>query len=153
MTRFNAMLIALVSAFCPLSVSGQLGMMGPGHMKHMSMVRHHYVMTNGISSEYASKKNPLQLTTANIEAGKKLYGQNCAQCHGPTGLGDGQAGKALNPRPANVAAASKMPMASDSYLYWTIAEGGTPIGTAMPPFRDTLKAEDIWKIITYLRTL
>lgn len=131
-----------------------MGMMGPGHgMMNMSMVRHHFVMMNGINPAYAAKKNPLQPTPQNIEAGKTLYGQNCAQCHGVTGLGDGEAGKTLNPRPANVASASKMPMATDSYLYWTIAEGGAPIGTAMPPFRDTLKTEDIWKIITYLRTL
>lgn len=46
-----------------------------------------------------------------------------------------------------------MPMATDGYLFWTIAEGGAPVGSAMPAFKQTLKEDDIWKIITYLRTL
>jgi mono/diheme cytochrome c family protein len=46
-----------------------------------------------------------------------------------------------------------MPMASDSYLFWTISEGGAPVGSAMPPFKQTLTDDEIWKIITYVRTL
>ena len=122
-------------------------------MMNMSMIRHQFVMRNGIDSRYASKVNPLQSTAENIGAGKKLYEQNCASCHGLTGLGDGEAGKGLNPRPANIATFIKMPMATDSYMSWTIAEGGVPIGTAMPPFKDVLKEDQIWKIIIYLREL
>jgi mono/diheme cytochrome c family protein len=48
---------------------------------------------------------------------------------------------------------SKMPMATDGYLSWTIAEGGVPLQTAMPPFKSILKEDDIWKIIIYLRQL
>ena len=33
--------------------------------------------------------------------GKALYAQNCATCHGVEGLGDGTAGKGLNPKPRN----------------------------------------------------
>lgn len=69
------------------------------------------------------------------------------------GLGDGPDGKNLFPRPANIAAASKMPMASDGYLLWAISEGGVPLGSAMPPFKDALKEEDIWKVILYIRGL
>jgi mono/diheme cytochrome c family protein len=39
------------------------------------------------------------------------------------------------------------------YLFWTISEGGAPVGSAMPPFKQTLNEGDIWKIITYLRAL
>jgi len=46
-----------------------------------------------------------------------------------------------------------MPMATDGYLFWTIVEGGVPIGTAMPPFKGALKDNDIWKIILYMRNL
>ena len=133
---------------------GQMGMMGQGNMMmNMSMVRHHFVMMNGIDPRYASKENRLQTSSENIKNGRKLYEQNCAACHGATGLGDGEAGKNLNPRPANIAAFSKMPMASDGYIYWTITEGGVPVGSAMPPFKGLLREEEIWKIITYLRVL
>lgn len=119
----------------------------------MSTIRHQFVMRNGIDPKYASKVNPLADAAENFKAGQKLYEQNCSACHGPTGLGDGPAGRDLNPPPANIAAAAKMPMASDGYLYWTIAEGGVPVQTAMPPFKNTLKPDDIWKIAIFLRGL
>lgn len=128
------------------------GMMGGG-MMNMSMIRHHFVMRNGIDPAYASKENPLRPIEENVIKGKKLFDQNCAACHGSSGLGDGDAGKSLNPRPTNIAAFSKMPMATDGYLFWTITEGGIPLGTAMPAFKSTLKEEDIWQIILYLREL
>ena len=129
------------------------GGMGQGCKMNMSRIRHHFVMRNGIDKAYVENNNPLQNTTDNIKDGKELYVQNCVSCHGVTGLGDGEAGKGLNPKPTNIAMFSKMPMASDGYLYWTVAEGGVPLQTAMPAFKNDLKANDIWKIITYLRQL
>jgi hypothetical protein len=77
----------------------------------------------------------------------------CPPSHGTSGAGDGPDGKNRSPRPANIAAVSKMPMASDGYLLWAISEGGVPIRSAMPPFGETLKEDEIWKITTYLRVL
>jgi mono/diheme cytochrome c family protein len=132
---------------------GQMGMMGRGGMMGMSMIRHRYVMMNGIDPRYASKVNPLPVTAENIKAGEKLYEQTCASCHGVTGLGNGPAGKNLIPPPTNIAALSKMMMATDGYLYWTIAEGGVPLGTAMPAFKGILNEYQIWEIIIFIRTL
>ena len=42
-------------------------------------------------------------------------------------------------------------MRSDSYLYWSIAQGGAPFDTAMPAFKDALSADDIWSIVHFLR--
>lgn len=42
-------------------------------------------------------------------------------------------------------------MAGDEYLYWTIAEGGEPLNTAMPAFKRMLEQDEIWRIIVYLR--
>jgi hypothetical protein len=39
----------------------------------------------------------------------------------------------------------------DSYLYWTIAEGGGAFGTAMPAQKDTLSADEIWSVIRFLQ--
>ncbi|WP_456444980.1 c-type cytochrome [Thiolapillus sp.] len=119
----------------------------------MSMQRHHYVMRNGLPEEYAGKHNPLGSNAEDLAQGKTLYQSNCAACHGARGLGDGPAGESLNPRPANIARFAKMPMASDPYLFWTISEGGTPVKSAMPPFKSVLKEQEIWQIIAYLRQM
>jgi len=36
-------------------------------------------------------------------------------------------------------------------MYWTIAEGGTAFGTAMPSFKEALSKEDIWAVIAYIQ--
>ncbi len=142
----------LAALLLSTTASGQMmGMMPGGGMMGMSTVRHQFVRQNGVDPNYASKSNPLEHTAKNIEAGKRLYAQNCALCHGPTGLGDGDAGKNLNPPPSNIEAFSKTGMATDGYLYWTIAEGGVPLRTGMPPFKSNLKQDEIWKIVLHLR--
>ena len=152
--KINCVVSASLAALL-LSISAHAQMMGMagGGMMHMSGLRAQYVRQNGIDPAYASKRNPLQHTGGNITAGKTLYGQYCVACHGPEGLGNGEAGKSLNPPPANIAGITRRPIASDGYLYWTIAEGGAPLGTAMPPFKASLKKDEIWKIIAYLSAL
>lgn len=140
-----------------LAVFAQPGMMGRGWMGHgmmgMSMERHRLLMMYGLPPQYAAKANPLAGNEQAVKRGKQLFEQHCSRCHGMGGLGDGPDGSSLDPRPANVAAASKMPMASDGYLFWTISEGGAPVGSAMPPFKRTLSEDEIWRIVTYLRVL
>ncbi len=135
-------------------------MHGPGMMHHHGMgmmggsrARHMYVMHNGLDPKYANLTNPLPATSANISAGKTLFEQNCARCHGPQGLGNGEAGQNLVPRPANLAHVVRMRIASDGYLYWAISEGGVPFHTAMPAWKEALKDSDIWAVILYLHTL
>ncbi len=152
--------IGMVSMACLCSgaVHGQAGMRpgrgmhGAGEM-HAPMLRHRFVHQHGIDARYAGGKSPLVPTAADIDGGKRLYSANCAQCHGAAGLGDGEAGKTLDPPPANVATSSKLPIATDAYLYWTIAEGGVPIGSAMQPFKTVLGETEIWQVISYLRLL
>lgn len=153
MKKFLSVLTVFGASFLPLPGLAQMGIMRGGGMVNMSVIRHQYVARNGLDPKYASKVNPLPGSAANFKAGQKLYERNCASCHGPTGLGNGPAGKNLNPPPPNIAASSKMPMSSDGYLYWTIAEGGVPLHTAMPPFKSTLKPDQIWKIIIFLSGL
>jgi hypothetical protein len=44
---------------------------------------------------------------------------------------------------------------SDSYLFWRISEGGLmdPFYSLMPAWRGLLDEEEIWQIITYVRTM
>lgn len=123
---------------------------GMGMMRH-SMIRHHYFMMNGIPSQYGNLSNPLPATQENSAEGRKLYMANCASCHGEEGFGDGPAGKAMNPPPSDISSLAGMPIATDSYLFWTISDGGKELNTPMPPFKDTLSRDEIWKVIVFLR--
>jgi mono/diheme cytochrome c family protein len=143
-----AVLVALAGIILCGTASAQMG--GMGMMGH-SMVRHRYFMMTGLPSPYRDLTNPLPANAQNIQEGAKLYATQCEACHGAKGYGDGPAGKALNPPPSDLSSLVLMPMATDSYLFWTISEGGKEFRTSMPPYKDTLSANDRWKIILYLR--
>jgi hypothetical protein len=73
--------------------AGGMGMMSG------SWVRRNFVMRSGIDPKYAGLSNPLPRTAEIVSGGPQLYEQNCAACHGAQGLGDGPAGRSLNPPP------------------------------------------------------
>ncbi|RPI60332.1 MAG: cytochrome c [Lysobacterales bacterium] len=143
-----------------LAANGAEGQSGMRHGRgmrhgaaHESMLRHHYVAQHGLEAQYAGKSRPRQPTAEDLASGQTLFARHCASCHGERGAGDGEAGAGLNPPPADVAFAARRPIASDGYLFWTIAEGGVPIGSAMPPFKDVLDDDEVWQIIAHLREL
>jgi mono/diheme cytochrome c family protein len=125
------------------------GRMGPGQRQRM--LRHWVFMHEGVPDAYRGQSSPIEPTEASIAAGASLYAENCARCHGPTGQGDGEDGRALNPSPALLAYLIRMPMAVDEYLLWTISEGGQPFETDMPAFKDQLAPEEIWQIVAFMR--
>jgi len=156
MRVFSALVIAGVAVLLSIQSQAQMGgrgMMQGGGMMGGSMARHRLVMHNGLPGEYTAKKNPLKTSADNVAAGRAVYVQNCAVCHGPKGAGDGEGGKALNPPPGDLRGLSGMPMASDGFYYWTITEGGAPVKSAMPPYKAVLKEEDVWRLVLFLRTL
>jgi mono/diheme cytochrome c family protein len=115
------------------------------------LTRHEAFMRDGVPDAYRGARNPTAGTPDAIRAGGALYADNCASCHDPSGLGDGDAGQALYPSPALLAHLLRMPQAVDEYLLWAISEGGERFGTSMPAFKDALSQDQIWQIITYMR--
>ena len=138
----------------PTGMMGQ-GMMGQGMMGRGmmmgSMVRHHQAMMYGIPEPYRSAHNPLSVSAETLRRGAQVYSQNCAACHGARGYGDGPAAQQLSPRPADLAWLSRSHMVGDPYIYWTVSEGGQPVGSAMPAFKGVLSQRDTWAVVTYVR--
>lgn len=108
-----------------------------------------------VPSAYATLTNPFAGDQDAITAGADLFATTCASCHGETGLGDGPAAIGLDPQPASLADAEMMADMSDGYIFWRIAEGGTmePFNSAMPPWESALSEEQIWQLVSFLRTL
>lgn len=93
-------------------------------------------------------KNPVSSSSEALKSGKKLYNQLCVVCHGITGKGDGIAGVALQPRPANLTI-PQFTNQTDGAIYWKITTGNPP----MVSYKGLLKDQDIWSIIHYIRSL
>jgi cytochrome c oxidase cbb3-type subunit 2 len=80
-------------------------------------------------------KNPYAGNTEAVADGKKLYEENCAQCHGVDLKGDIGVALAELAKP-------------EGEIFSTVYQGLERLG--MPAFGDTLGKEKIWKVITYI---
>jgi high-affinity iron transporter len=89
----------------------------------------------------APKKAP------DLARGAKLFGENCASCHGAEGRGDGPAAKGLDPAPSNFHDAARMVQRSVYGLYNTITLGVA--GTGMAAYR-ALGEDDRWALAFYV---
>jgi mono/diheme cytochrome c family protein len=94
----------------------------------------------------------------NAETGAKLYqGQNCKECHGDKGKGDGFIIPMLKVKVEMHDWTDKATMAgfTDEYLIEITAKGGEAVGKspAMLSYADKLNAQQIKDIVAYIRSL
>ena len=104
------------------------------------------VSSLGVAGALDLPTEPLDLAR-----GKALYTQNCASCHGDSGLGDGPASKGSPiPVPPIGSAADAADLTPTlAYNVVTVGVSGTP----MPEFGGTLSPQDRWNIINYIYQL
>ena len=93
--------------------------------------------------------NPFPPTPESLASGSTTYGQVCQSCHGMEGRGDGPAGVALVPPPADLIV--HVPLHGDPDLFRFIRDG-IP-GTSMVGQGATLTDDQIWHTVNYIRTL
>ena len=91
-------------------------------------------------------ENPVPSSPDSIARGEMLFLQNCSQCHGETGRGDGPIAKSLSLPPANLY--DHVPYHPDDFFFGAITNG---LGGAMPAFKSQLSEEDRWHILNFLR--
>ena len=88
-----------------------------------------------------------------LASGKKIYDDNCAQCHGATGKGDGPGRDSMNPKtplPANFTDAERIGGLSPFKAFNTASFGIE--GTAMASFA-ALSEEQRWQVAFYVFSL
>lgn len=94
---------------------------------------------------------------SSVDAGQKVYYQNCFYCHGDLLDGQGPIAKAFNPAPANFQDVGTIAQLQEAFLFWRITTGGpglpkegTPWNSAMPVWHEMLDEEQVWDVITFL---
>ena len=94
-------------------------------------------------------RNPFPPTAESLQSGAETYGRVCETCHGAGGRGDGPAGVALLPPPADLVV--HVPLHGDADLFRFVRDGIPD--TAMAPQRGNLTEQQIWHVVNYIRTL
>jgi mono/diheme cytochrome c family protein len=87
---------------------------------------------------------------ASVDEGDKLYGVECADCHGQDGHSPTDQGRWMYPRSANLVS-SQVQRYSDAELFWILKNGIRLSG--MPAFARVETDDHIWSLVEYLRTL
>jgi len=89
-------------------------------------------------------------SSAAANAGRGIFTQNCAVCHGLEGWGNGPNAITLEKKPANFSRPfyKQYP---DEFWFYRVSEG-VP-GTRMPRFGEILSEEQRWYLVAYLKTL
>jgi DMSO reductase family type II enzyme heme b subunit len=100
---------------------------------------------------------PLVGSQEDVAAGRELYDEHCAQCHGGEGDGQGVMAELLDPRPRDfrrgvfkIRTTMQGELPTDGDVFRIIGNGMP--GTSMPAWRDILSEAQIWQLVHYVKT-
>jgi mono/diheme cytochrome c family protein len=120
----------------------------PGHLETVFATQAKHVLVRRSSRE-GIPPAPTNLE-ASIEEGGKLFGTECAMCHGLDGHTPSDAGRWMYPRAADLTSA-EVKQYSDRELFWIVKNGIRLSG--MPAFGRVESDEHIWNLSHYVRSL
>ena len=101
-----------------------------------------------VPEEIKKLKNPIEPSEAAVKVAKWIYMDECAQCHGELGRGDGPEAMMHSPAPADLTDAGHMNGITDGEIFYQISEGKKP----MPPFKNRLTEEQRWGLVLLVRS-
>jgi mono/diheme cytochrome c family protein len=94
------------------------------------------------------RKNPIRFTDFSVERGKKLYGFQCAMCHGDKLDGKGDLAEEMKIQPPELAKADAITKLTDGELFAIVGSGSD----TMPGQKDRMPERQRWQIVNYLRS-
>jgi len=92
----------------------------------------------------------LRHTATQVAEGEGLYVQGCVECHGMSGVADGNVARALSKLPPDLATIAWQAERSDSQIAMAVSAGMA--GTPMPPASQLTPAQ-VKSVVAYLRSL
>lgn len=101
------------------------------------------------SADVAKLVNPRKATAESIAAGKKVYGTDCALCHGKTGAGDGDLAGDMKLTLKDFRDPEALKAITDGELYTVIEKGKGQ----MSGEEGRMKSTQIWDVVNYVRSL
>jgi len=85
-----------------------------------------------------------------ILEGRRIYATYCMQCHGKNHDGSGTVGQSFSPLPADLET-PRVQESTDGVLFRHISYGA--VNGRQPALATTLRIEDRWRVIAYIRSL
>jgi mono/diheme cytochrome c family protein len=104
--------------------------------------------TWNIPDDAKQRKNPQQFSPEALRAARELYLDNCAQCHGEHGKGDGPEATMHDPLPADLSNRKFNDGLTDGEIFYQISEGKKP----MPAFKRRFTEEQRWQLVFLVRS-
>ena len=101
-----------------------------------------------VPEEYKSLKNPLLPSESVLSSARQIYADECAQCHGEHGKGDGPEARTHSPLPADLTDAKRMATVTDGEIFYQITQGRRP----MPSFKRRLTQDQRWQLVLLVRS-
>jgi mono/diheme cytochrome c family protein len=98
--------------------------------------------------EAVSQVNPVKPTAESLTRAKKVYGYECALCHGDDGSGAGDLAKNMKAKMPDFRDPTALKAQTDGELYYIIKNGkGEMEGEG-----ERVKPDDTWNLVNYLRS-
>jgi mono/diheme cytochrome c family protein len=101
-----------------------------------------------IPPEEAARPNPIKPTESSIAEGKKLYGYQCAMCHGEDGTGKSELAESMKLAMKDYTKPESLKDFTDGALFYVLEKGKGK----MPGQEGRMKADQKWNLINFVRT-
>ena len=101
-----------------------------------------------IPTEVAHMANPVKPTAESQAHAKKMWGYDCAICHGANGNGKGDIAGEMKPPLKDYTDPAALKDMTDGELFYIIKNGKGQ----MPPEGDRWKDEDFWNMVILVRS-
>jgi len=102
-----------------------------------------------VTAEDKARKNPIKFTEVSVARGKKIFGTQCALCHGDKGDGKGELAADMKLTVPNFTQPDTLKDRTDGEIFAIIGTGNN----TMPAQGGRLTDDHRWNLVNYVRSL